>query len=137
MGEFCHALDGKNRLTVPSAWRVEEEAEFFLMPSSSGECLKVMMRGEIERIRGLAAALPGPQRTQVLRALGAGIRQCKLDKAGRIVVPEEFCKSQSLAGDVTMVGAMETFEIWNTQIWEAARAKTVAVATPHLADFGL
>ncbi len=137
MGEFRHALDGKSRLTVPSAWRVEEEGEFFLIPSSSGACVKVMLRAELERIRGLASALPGPQRLEVLRSLGANSRQCKLDKAGRLVVPEEFCKSQSLSGEVTMVGAMETFEIWNTQIWDAARAKTAAIATPHLAEFGL
>jgi hypothetical protein len=32
---------------------------------------------------------------------------------------------------------METFEIWNSELWDAARVKTAAIATPHLAEFGL
>jgi MraZ protein len=137
MGEFRHAIDGKSRLTVPSPWRFEEEAEFFLLPSSAGNCLKAMPRQEIERIRAQAALLPGAQRIEVLRALGSGSRQCRLDKAGRLVVPEEFCQALQLGGEVTLAGAIETFEIWNTAAWEQAKAKTEVIATPHLADFGL
>lgn len=137
MGEFRHALDGKSRVTVPSAWRFEEEAELFLIPSSSGLCLKAMPRQEIERIRQAASGLPGAQRIEVLRALGSGTRQCKLDKAGRLVLPEDFCTQLKLAGDIVLAGAIESFEIWNTTAWDRAKASTQAVATPHLAEFGL
>ena len=46
MGEFCHAIDGKNRITIPSAWRPAEKkgTELFLIPSSSANCLTVMPR---------------------------------------------------------------------------------------------
>ena len=137
MGKFRHSLDGKSRLTIPSDWRFEEEADFFLISSSDGSCLKAMPLQEIERIRSAAAVLPGPQRLEVLRALGSGARKCSLDKAGRLVVPEEFCHELGLEGEVTLSGAIETFEIWNTKAWEAAHAKTTVVATPHLAEFGL
>jgi MraZ protein len=136
-GEFRHAIDGKSRLTIPSAWRFEEEAEFFLTPSSTGTCLKVITRFEIDRIRSEAAALPGVQRAEVLRALGAATRQCRLDKAGRLVVPEDFTGPLNLSGEVTMIGAMENFEIWNSQTWALTKARTLAVASPHLAAFGL
>jgi hypothetical protein len=46
MGEFRHAIDGKGRITTPSDWRVTEEAEFFLIPTSNDCCLKVMPRQE-------------------------------------------------------------------------------------------
>jgi MraZ protein len=137
MGEFSHAIDGKSRLTVPSAWRFEEEAEFFMLPSSKGTCLKVMPRQEVERIRAAAAALPGPQRLEVLRAIGSGTRQARLDKAGRLVVPEEFCKSLNLGAEVTLAGAIETFEIWNRQVWDASKAKSAEVAQLHLEQLGL
>ncbi len=39
MGEFCHAIDGKNRITIPSPWRFAEEVELFLIPSTSSNCL--------------------------------------------------------------------------------------------------
>lgn len=137
MGEFRHAIDGKGRITIPSDWRFEEEAEFFLIPSSGGACLKVMPRDEIERLRAQATGLAGPQRIEVLRALGSGTRQCKLDKAGRLVLPPEFCRLLHLTGEVTLAGAIETFEIWSSRAWDNAKSKNVALATPHLAQFGL
>ncbi|MEY5009095.1 MAG: hypothetical protein RLZZ253_234 [Verrucomicrobiota bacterium] len=137
MGEFRHAIDGKSRLTIPSAWRYEEEAEFFLRPSSDGQCLKVMPLAEVERVRAQAAQLPGPVRLQLLRELGAGTRQCRLDKAGRLVVPEDFCGALKLAGEVVLAGAIESFEIWNPGAWADAKAKVEAVAVQHLASFGL
>ncbi len=137
MGEFRHAIDGKSRITIPSAWRFAEEAEVFLRPSSDGKCLKIMPFSEVERIRVLASSLPGPQRLQVLRELGSGTRQCRLDKAGRLVLPEDFCKRLDLAGDVTLAGAIETFEIWNTRVWESEQSKHAVGAVPHLAEFGL
>ena len=137
MGEFRHAIDGKSRLTIPSAWRYEEEAEFFLRPSSDGQCLKVMPLAEVERVRAQAAQLPGPVRLQLLRELGAGTRQCRLDKAGRLVVPEDFCGALKLEGEVVLAGAIESFENWNTGAWVEAKAKVEAVAVQHLASFGL
>lgn len=136
-GEFRHSIDGKGRITVPSEWRFEEEGTFFLIPSSAGTCLKVMPREEVDRILAKAANLDGPQRLETLRAFGSATRQCKLDKAGRLVLPPDFSAMLNLAGDVVMAGAIETFEIWNTNAWDNAKSKTRAVATPQLAQFGL
>src|SRR3954470_4389863 len=113
MGEFCHAIDGKNRITIPSAWRFVEEAELFLIPSTTSRCLTVMTRPELDRIRAKAADLPGPQRIAVLRHIGSQGHQVPLDKAGRLSLPENFCSQLKLSGDVTLSGAIETFEIWN------------------------
>lgn len=137
MGEFRHAIDGKNRLTIPSEWRFEEEAELFLLPESTGACLKVMPRQEVERLRERASQLPGLQRAALNRVLGAGTRQVRLDKNGRLVLPPELCERLRLSGQVTLVGAIETFELWNTSAWEAAKITTTAVAGPHLQEFGL
>ena len=137
MGEFCHAIDGKNRITIPSAWRFADEVELFLIPSSTSKCLTVMPRAELDRIRAKAAALPGPQRTAILRHIGAQGFQVTLDKSGRLSLPEDFCQQLKLSGDVTLSGAIETFEIWNTAEWNAAHASIKAVADALLPDFGL
>ena len=137
MGEFCHAIDGKNRITIPSAWRFEEETQLFLIPSRSSACLTVMPRAELDRIRAKAQELPGPQRIAILRRIGSQGHQLTLDKAGRLSLPENFCRQFKLSGDVTLSGAIETFEIWNTEEWNAAHASTRAVADALLPDFGL
>jgi len=139
MGEFCHAIDGKNRITIPSEWRPEEEAEteLFLIPSSSANCLSVMPRAALDRVRANANELAGAKRTTALRWLGSQSRQVTLDKHGRLSLPEEFCRRLKLTGNVTLSGVVETFEIWNTAEWNAAQAAQKAVAGPILADLGL
>ena len=139
MGEFCHAIDGKNRITIPSEWRREneEEVELFLIPSSSAKCLTVMPRAALDHIRAKADDLSGAQRTTALRRLGSQTRQVTLDKHGRLSLPEEFCQQLKLSGNVTLSGVVETFEIWNTAEWNAAQAAQKAVADPILADLGL
>ncbi|MEI9893888.1 MAG: hypothetical protein WDN28_08285 [Chthoniobacter sp.] len=139
MGEFCHAIDGKNRITIPSEWRPANEAtvELFLIPSTTAHCLTVMPRAALDAIRQKAAALPGAQRTAAYRRLGALSRQVSLDKHGRLSLPEEFCQQLKLSGNVTLSGVVETFEIWNTEEWNAAQAIQKAVADPILADLGL
>ena len=137
MGEFCHAIDGKNRITIPSNWRFEEEVELYLFPSSSSHCLTVMLRAELDRIREKARNLPGTQRVAVLRRIGSQSRQVTLDKNGRFSLPEEFCKQFKFSGSVTLSGSVETFEIWNTADWKAAEAAHKAVSDPLLADLGL
>ena len=136
-GEFCHAIDGKNRITIPSAWRFAEEAELFLIPSRSSRCLSVLPLLELNRMRAQASELPGPQRTAILRYIGSQARQVKLDKADRLSLPEEFCRPLNLSGEVTLSGAIEKFEIWNTAEWNAAHAGTQAVVDPLLPEFGL
>lgn len=137
MGEFRHAMDGKNRLTIPSAWRFQEEAELFLIPSSTSPCLTAMPRSEIDRIRTKAAEMPGAQRAVILRRIGALGHQVWLDKNGRLSLPETFCRELKLSGEITLSGAIDTFEIWNTDAWNAAHASTKAVADALLPDFGL
>lgn len=137
MGWFCHAIDGKNRITIPSEWRFEEEVELFLIPSSTSPCLTVMPRAEIDRIRAKAENLPGVQRIALLRRIGSYGRQAILDKNGRLSLPDEFCKQFKLSGKVMLSGAIETFEIWNTADWEGSRLTQKAVSDPLLADFGL
>jgi MraZ protein len=137
MGEFCHAIDGKNRITIPSAWRFAEGIELFLLPNTSSNCLTVMPRAELDRIRAKAADLPGVQRTAVLRLIGSKGHQVTLDKSGRLSLPEDFCVRFKLSGEVTLSGALEKFEIWNTAEWNAVHASTKAVADALLPELGL
>jgi MraZ protein len=137
VGEFCHAIDGKHRVTVPSDWRFEEEVELFLIPTTTNTCLKVMPRAEIDRIRNEAASLSQAERSFLLRRIGNAGRRVILDKNGRLTVPEAFCQQFKLTGNVTLSGAIETFEIWNTEDFEAARVANNAIADAVAAKFGI
>ena len=49
-GEFRHAMDAKNRVTIPSRWRRGEVDEFFAIPNSKGGFLMVMPHAEFTRL---------------------------------------------------------------------------------------
>ena len=137
MGEFCHAVDGKNRITLPAKWRTSEGDELFLMPGTAAHCLRILPKNALDEIRAKAAALSGAERTVALRRIGSQSRQVSIDKHGRLSLPDEFCQQLKLSGEVTLVGVVETFEIWNSDEWKAAQAAQVAAADATLAALGL
>jgi len=50
-GEFRHAIDEKNRLTIPSRWRRSDKAEeFILLPDSDNQFLIVLPPKEFDRM---------------------------------------------------------------------------------------
>lgn len=97
-----------------------------------------MPLAELERLQSKANdELEGKARIDFLRDLGSGTRQCNLDKAGRLTLPEDFCEQLHLKGDVTLVGVLGIFEIWNVQTWNAGSKKTGSGTKAHFTAFGL
>lgn len=128
-GEFFHALDGKNRITIPSRWRSGEADEFFLMPDRTGAFLRVMPTAQFravgEKIANNPAITP-KDRAIFLRQFYSRSRQVIADKQGRLVVPEEFCEQLNLRGEICLVGAHDTFELWNREAWDATKQAEAA-----------
>jgi MraZ protein len=123
-GEFCHGLDSKNRITIPSRWRTGEADEFFLSADASGRFLKVMPTAEFRAVADRVAAVPGlnaQQRQVFLRQFYSRSKQAVADKQGRLVIPVEFCDSLNLRGEIFLVGVHTTFELWNREAWEATK----------------
>src|SRR5438477_7648160 len=53
-GEFRHAIDEKNRITIPSRWRRKNTEEFILLPDSQNQFLLVMSPEEFARMSAAA-----------------------------------------------------------------------------------
>ncbi|HEX8311191.1 MAG TPA: hypothetical protein VF614_07745 [Chthoniobacteraceae bacterium] len=120
-GEFRHALDGKNRVTIPSRWRLTEADEFHLVPDSQQNCLRVMPPDEFRAVSDQAAQLPGmtPKEHRVfMRQFYSRSQHVVADKQGRILVPDEYCRRFKLEGEIVLVGVRETFELWNAEAWQ-------------------
>lgn len=123
-GEFCHALDLKNRITVPSDWRTGAEATFFLVPDRTGVHLKALPREEFRKKAETAMATAGAsekEKAAFKRHYYSRARQVVQDKQGRLVLPEEFCQRLHLHGEIMFVGAGESFEMWSKEAWRATQ----------------
>ena len=77
-GEFRHAMDAKNRVTIPSRWRRGEIDEFFAIPHLKGGFLMVMPPAEFSRLAEKVEhdpILKPEERPKFLRQLSAKARQ--------------------------------------------------------------
>ncbi len=122
-GEFRHAIDDKNRITIPSRWRRGQVEEFILLPEIQNHFLLVMLPEEFRRV-GLAAEsdpnVAPRERRIFLRHYHSSAEHAFADKQGRLVLPEDICRKLSLKGEVALVGGRGRFEIWNVARWKKA-----------------
>jgi MraZ protein len=120
-GEFRHAMDAKNRVTIPSRWRQGEVEEFFAIPHLKGGFLMVMPPAEFSRLAEKVEhdpSLKPEERPKFLRQLSSKAQHVTGDKQGRIVLPDEQCKLLNLRGEVVLVGSYYRFEIWDPEKWQ-------------------
>ena len=117
-GEFRHAVDEKNRITIPARWRRGDAEEFIILPEASHQFLLVMSPEEFSRMSAAAEADPNVSardRRVFFRQLHARAQHGTVDKQGRLVLPEDLCKKIGLKGEVVLVGGRGRFEIWNRE----------------------
>ncbi|MHB8868750.1 MAG: division/cell wall cluster transcriptional repressor MraZ [Thermoleophilia bacterium] len=124
-GEFEHALDDKGRLTLPALYRKNfpADSEAFFVPAAHGEkCVRVFNeQGWAEYDRKYVQQLNEFDARDVSRKIGALyrlIRQAKVDKGGRIVLPASHVQALGLKNKVTMAGHRDHFEIWDPEEYE-------------------
>ena len=124
-GTFQHAMDAKNRVTIPSRWRRAgaESEEFFAIADEDGEFLMVMPP---EILQGMAAKVDADPRVTVserkvfMRYFYSRAQHLVVDKAGRILIPEEQCSQLGLRGEVVLAGRHSRFDVWKPERWKRA-----------------
>lgn len=124
-GEYRHALDPKKRITIPASWRRNEAGgdELFLMEGQAGSFLKAMPPerfGQVAKVLSEQPDIPARDRAVFLRHFYSKAVRGVIDKAGRLVLPEAMVRKLGLEGDVVLVGAHDTFEVWSPTAWQAA-----------------
>ncbi len=125
-GEFRHAIDEKNRVTIPARWRRNEAEEFILLSDTTDQFLLVMPPEEFARMSAAVESNNGVSardRRVFLRQLHSRAQHGVADKQGRLVLPEELCRQIGLKGEVALVGGRGRFEIWNVTRWKKAHAE--------------
>jgi MraZ protein len=128
-GEFRHTLDEKNRITIPSRWRGEGGAEFIILPEPQQQFLLVMSPEEFSRMSAEAqsnSSLSARDRRIFSRHLHSRAEHGTSDRQGRLVLPEDMCRTLGLKGEVALVGGHGRFEIWNLQKWKRAHEEETA-----------
>lgn len=125
-----HTVDGKGRLVLPSQYRKAlEGADSVVLAPHEDTCLMLLrvedFRAQAEQRK--AEAITTAKRNQ-FRYFMSHAQQVDLDKAGRLMINEEFRQFAGIeAGqEVAIVGMYDYAEIWNreTYLEKDARAAT-------------
>ncbi|MBI5863790.1 MAG: hypothetical protein HZB38_04645 [Planctomycetes bacterium] len=152
VGAHDLVIDPKNRISIPSSVRAELRAlaaEFsppapdaaskdvtwadgslFVLPGDRREILAIYEAGYFKHVRlGLP---PTQQLSRHVRDWGrfeAGLTsKIEPDGQGRVVIPDRLMKISKLTRDVTLVGAVDHYEIWS-------RAEYLTFLESKLANF--
>src|SRR4029078_2784822 len=94
-GEFRHAIDEKNRITIPSRWRRDGAEEFIILPQDNHQFLRVMSPEEFSRMTAAAEATSqvSPRDRRVFfRQLHARAEHGASDRQGRPPLPDEILR---------------------------------------------
>ena len=118
LGEHDHALDDKNRLTLPAKLRDELGGGVVVTVGMDG-CLAAYAVDEwarlAERIRGLDPLSREGRMMQ--RHFFAQAVRADLDKQGRMVLPSRLLESAGIGREVTVAGVYDHLEIWDRARW--------------------
>jgi MraZ protein len=119
LGEYEHALDDKNRVTLPARFR-ESFADGVFVVKGIDPCLVVYPpEGWNRLVEGRLQTLDPFSREarQMSRFLFAGAAETELDKQGRIMLPPPLLEHASLKREVVIAGVRDHLELWDPDAW--------------------
>jgi MraZ protein len=121
-GEFRHAVDQKFRVTVPYKWRRAESEDLYVIPDQKNRYLIIMPPEEFKAIGRKIEAntqIDEAKKRIFLRNFYSQAQPTTVDRQGRMVIPEDYCKLVEISQEVVMAGGDVRFEIWNPDRWKA------------------
>ncbi|MDX2109465.1 MAG: hypothetical protein SFY80_04410 [Verrucomicrobiota bacterium] len=118
VGEFFHNLDPRNRVTIPSTWRVEGDEQNYYMawPHPDG-CIAVYPPAMQKRFLALAedTKQSDTKGQQLLRRFFGKAVQFGCDKQGRVLLPESLIKHAAIDKELVLVGLGNNFQVWGAE----------------------
>jgi MraZ protein len=141
LGEFQHTIDEKGRLAVPAKFRAPL-SDGLVVTRGLDRCLYLWTIEQWQQMAERLAKLPMMQgdARRVARHFFSGAVDVKLDKLGRIILPQFLREYAGLGDEVVVVGVYSRIEIWSKDGWNGERSLAEdqsAVFAEHLGDVGI
>ncbi|MFH1184629.1 MAG: division/cell wall cluster transcriptional repressor MraZ [Chloroflexota bacterium] len=118
LGQYQHALDEKGRLTVPARFRELLDGGAFVTQGLD-QCLVVMTSASFaQTLSDLSAMnMADPNARLLRRVILSNAYPIEVDKAGRVLVPQQLREFAGLDGDAIVAGQGDYFEVWSPKTW--------------------
>ncbi|UCC80330.1 MAG: division/cell wall cluster transcriptional repressor MraZ [Candidatus Zixiibacteriota bacterium] len=118
-GTYFHSIDHKNRLNIPAKFRgnpESPESEHYVIVRGFEGCLYVYPHSSWliieEKLSGLKT-LSDPRARYFVRMMLSNAADAKIDKQGRIAIPQNLLDLSGISKEVTIRGVFDKIELWD------------------------
>lgn len=120
LGTYTPRMDEKGRLILPAKYR-EELAGGLVLTRGQERCIYVFSAEEFQNVHQQMrqAPLTSRQARDYIRVFLSGASDETPDKQGRVTIPPGLREYAGLDREVTVIGAGDRAEIWDTAAWNA------------------
>jgi len=127
VGSYSHKLDSKGRTVLPSRFRGELGSSV-VATIGIDRCIAVYPIPRWEELLVQLKDLSSFKRKtrDFRRVLLSMATEQDIDGAGRILLPSVLREYACLDQDITLIGAEDHMEIWDTKRWEEHRNEVLA-----------
>ncbi len=119
IGEYTHAIDDKNRVSLPAKFRTLMGKKIVLTPGLDN-CLFVFTTKEWSSIASKLsqnASMLSSDMRSFTRYMFGGASEVEVDSIGRVLVPDFLRDRAGLKSKVVLIGVQNRLEIWNEKSW--------------------
>ncbi|NQV11793.1 division/cell wall cluster transcriptional repressor MraZ [Candidatus Uhrbacteria bacterium] len=137
LGEYKHALDDKGRVSIPVKFRASLKTGA-VVTRGLDNALVLYTPKEWGLLAQKLASLPISQQNSraFARLMLAGAMDVKIDKQGRVAIPEYLRKYAGIKKNVVLAGLFNRIEIWDESTWESYKKKTEAASSDIAEQLG-
>lgn len=119
LGEYQPNLTDGSRLALPKKLREQILGDEVVLSRGFEKCIFVYDKQDWinESQKQIDNPITDSKTRDLRRYMFAGATDSKLDSQGRIIVPNNLLSYAGLEKEVTVIGAGDHIEIWNTTNW--------------------
>jgi len=125
IGEYHHSIDEKNRLAIPTKFRLDL-SKGAVVTRGIDSCLFLYTKKEWEKLAVKLADMPiSKSKTRAFaRLMLAGAMDANLDKQGRVNLPDYLRRYASIGKKAVVAGLYNRLEVWDEKKWEEYKNKS-------------
>jgi len=125
IGEYIYTIDQKKRLAIPSKFR-KALGNKAVITRGIDKCLVLYPLEEWGKLAKKLESLPTSQSEarNFARIMLSGAVDTKLDKLGRILIPDFLKKYAAFKKNIAILGLSNRIEIWDERKWQEFKKKT-------------
>lgn len=116
VGTFTHTLDSKKRVFIPSKFREELGAEFYITRKFD-PYLSVYTAKDWEEYVERISSLPEADAAELQDFILGAAQKCVPDSNGRIILDDKLVKHAGIDKNIVFVGAGRQIRIWSEELW--------------------